>query len=230
MVLTPYDMLPVVMQNPAVHCYYEKLTIKKSALLAKRVVDLLICGIATILASPFLLIFALLIKLTSKGEVFYRQERIGKDMKPFYMFKFRTMVKDADKKGALLTTGDDSRITTFGRFLRRINMDEMPQLFNVLKGDMSIIGTRPEVKKYVDLYTDDMLATLLLPPGMLSLASIRYKDENSLLTGATDPHKVYIEQILPDKMQYNLGYLERISLGEDMRLIGQSIACMFKRS
>lgn len=226
--ITDYSKLPQKMQNEEVLKYYNILKNKKNTFVFKRLIDIILCTIATIIASPFIIIFSILIKLTSRGPVFFKQERIGKNMEPFHILKFRTMVKDADKKGVQLTTGDDARITKFGRFLRAINMDEMPQLFNVLKGDMSIIGTRPEVKRYVDIYTDEMLATLLLPPGMLSLASVKYKDENSMLDGAKDPQKVYIETILPDKMKYNLEYLEKISIKEDFKLIGKSIACMFK--
>lgn len=229
MKLTQFGLLPQKMQNSSVLKYYDILIKKRFSLIGKRIIDLVICLIALIIASPFLIIFSILIKLTSKGKILYLQKRIGKDMKPFYIYKFRTMVQDADKKGLALTTGNDSRITTFGRFLRKINMDEMPQLFNVIKGDMSIIGTRPEVSEYVDCYTDEMMATLLLSPGMLSLASIKYKHENDLLTNATDPQKEYINVILPDKMKYNLEYLHTLSVKEDMKLIGASIATAFKK-
>ncbi len=225
--ITKFSELPQAMQNNEVRRYYDILKHKNKTLIAKRCMDLIICSIVTIIASPFILLFAILIKLTSKGPVLFKQQRVGKDMKPFHILKFRTMIKDADKKAVQLTTGNDARITKFGKFLRAINMDEMPQLFNVLKGDMSIIGTRPEVKRYVDIYTDEMLATLLLSPGMLSLASVKYKDENAMLDGAEDPQKVYIEKILPDKMKYNLEYMQKLSLKEDFKLIGKSIACMF---
>lgn len=228
MKLTKYDRLPSKLQNQSVLRYYNILEKKTLTLFLKRAIDLVLCSIAIIITSPFLLLFAVLIKLTSKGEVLFKQKRVGRDLKPFYIFKFRTMVKDADKQSVQLTTGDDARITPFGKFLRKINMDEMPQLFNVLRGEMSIIGTRPEVEQYVDGYTDDMLATLLVAPGMLSLASIKYKNENDLLTGAADPQKVYIEQILPDKMKYNLQYLENLSIGQDFKLMGMSISAAFK--
>lgn len=226
--ITEFEKLPPQMQTDAVREYYDVLVTKKATLFWKRLLEVVLCSIVFLITSPFFLLFALLVKLTSKGPVFFKQERVGKDMKPFYILKFRTMVADADKKGVQLTTSNDSRITPFGRFLRAINMDEMPQLINVIKGDMSIIGTRPEVKRYVDVYTDEMYATLLLPPGMLSLASIKYKDENSLLTGEEDAQKVYIEKILPDKMKFNLEYLKKISIKEDLKLIGKSIACVFE--
>lgn len=228
MKITNYSELPQAMKNDTVLEYSKLLEQKKSSLFAKRIMDIAICAAAVIIASPFLLIFSVLIKLTSKGPVLFKQERVGKDMKPFYILKFRTMVQDADKRGVQLTSGNDDRITKFGRFLRAINMDEMPQLFNVLKGEMSIIGTRPEVMRYVEHYTDEMYATLLLPPGMLSLASVKYKNENAMLDGAQDPQRVYIEQILPDKMKYNLEYLKKLCIKEDFKLIGMSIACMFK--
>lgn len=215
------------MQVPAVREYLGVLEGKKAALFWKRLLEWLLCGIVFLIVSPFFLLFALLVKCTSAGPVFFRQERMGRDMKPFFILKFRTMVADADKKGIQLTTGNDARITKFGKFLRAINMDEMPQLLNVLKGDMSLIGTRPEVRRYVEAYTDEMFATLLLRPGMLSNASVKYKDENKLLTGAADPVKVYIDTILPDKMRYNLEYLRELSVWEDMKIIGRSIACVF---
>ena len=216
------------MQNHEVKEYYDVLLKKQSVLTFKRVIDCLLCSIIFIITLPFFVIFSIGIKITSKGPVLFKQERVGQDLKPFYILKFRTMVKDADKKGIQLTTGNDSRITSFGKFLRKINMDEMPQLINVIKGDMSIIGTRPEVKRYVDVYTDSMLATLLIRPGMVSLASVKYKNENDMLTIASNPEQVYIEEILPDKMDYNLGYIKRISISEDMSIMGKTIACVFK--
>lgn len=227
MKVTPFEKLPIKMQNKQVKFYHDILIKKEKTLSLKRLIDIVICSILVVLSSPFLLLFGLLIKLTSKGEILFRQQRVGKDLKPFYIFKFRTMVQNADSNGVQLTTGNDSRITGLGKFLRAINMDEMPQLFNVLKGDMSIIGTRPEVMQYVDIYTDEMYATLLLSPGMLSLASIKYKNENAMLDGADDPQKVYVEKILPDKMKYNLQYLENLSVKNDFSLIRMSIKAAF---
>lgn len=226
--LSEFDKLPSKLKTEAVKTYYNILKKKKRSIILKRFIDTVICLFLAIISSPFLLIFALLIKLTSKGPVLFKQERVGKDLKLFYILKFRTMVKDADKKGVQLTTGNDARITSFGKFLRAINMDEMPQLFNVIKGDMSIIGTRPEVMRYVEEYSDEMYATLLLAPGMLSLASLKYKNESELLDGAQDPQRVYVEQILPDKMKYNLEYLKELSVRRDFVIIGKSIARAFK--
>ncbi len=228
MSISKFDELPKIMQNYAVKQYYDILKTKQTTLVIKHIVDVLICGVIFIITLPFFIIFSVLIKLTSRGPVFFKQERIGKDLKTFHILKFRTMVKDAEKKGIQLTNGNDSRITPFGKFLRGINMDEMPQLLNVIKGDMSIIGTRPEVKRYVDIYTDEMLATLLIKPGMVSLASVKYKNENDMLTSASNPEQVYIDDILPDKMKYNLEYLKHLSMKEDFSILGKTIACVFK--
>lgn len=226
--LTEYDKLPQIMRNNEVKKYYDILSEKKVQLFFKCILDFVVCLLVLIIISPIFLTFCILVKATSKGHVFFKQERIGKDAKPFYILKFRTMVENADKMGVQLTTNNDNRITKFGAFLRKINMDEMPQLLNVIKGDMSIIGTRPEVKRYVDEYSDEMMATLLLAPGMLSNASVKYKDENSLLSNNENPVETYINKILPDKMLYNLEYIRNFSILEDLRIIGRSIACMFK--
>ncbi|MFZ2538112.1 MAG: sugar transferase [Oscillospiraceae bacterium] len=226
--ISKFEQLPKKMQNVAVKQYYDIVKTKQTTLTVKHIIDVLICGIIFIITLPFFITFSVLIKLTSTGPVLFKQERIGKDLKTFHILKFRTMVKDADKKGIQLTTGNDSRITPFGKFLRGINMDEMPQLINVIKGDMSIIGTRPEVKRYVDVYTDEMLATLLIKPGMVSLASVKYKNENDMLTLASNPEQVYIDDILPDKMKYNLEYLSCLSLKKDFLILGKTIACVFK--
>lgn len=228
LLLSKKENLPKKLKTPAVLPYYNILKKKGATLITKRVIDCTMCSLIFLIASPFFLIFALLVKLTSKGPVFFKQERVGRDLKPFFILKFRTMVENADKQGVQLTTGNDSRITGFGKFLRAINMDEMPQLINVIKGDMSIIGTRPEVKRYVLVYSEEMYATLLLSPGMLSRASVKYKNENELLTGIPDPQEMYIKKILPDKMKENLAYLKQISLKEDFIIVMKSIVCMFR--
>lgn len=155
------------------------------------------------------LVLAEWIKMDSKGPVFFRQERITQYGRVFRIFKFRTMVNNADKIGSQVTVGGDARITRVGAKIRKVRLDEIPQLINVLIGDMSFVGTRPEVKRYVDAYTDEMYATLLLPAGITSEASIRYKDEDEILAGAEDVDKAYIEQVLPDKMKYNLDEIKR---------------------
>ena len=180
--------------------------------------------ILTVLLSPVMLVLAICIKLDSKGPVFYRQERITQYGRPYKIFKFRTMVADADKKGPLVTRGGDSRITRMGRKLRSCRLDEIPQLFNVLKGDMSFVGTRPEVQKYVDSYTPEMMATLLLPAGITSRTSIAYKDEEAEIdrykkeTGK-ETEEIYIQYILPEKMKYNLEYIRSFSVLGDLKIM-----------
>ena len=163
-----------------------------------------------------------IIKIDSRGPVFYRQERITTNGKMFRIFKFRTMVQNADKIGSLVTVGNDSRITRVGRLIRKIRLDELPQLINILKGEMTFVGTRPEVKKYVDKYTDEMKATLLMPAGVTSIASIRYKDEDEILEQAVnsgkDTDSAYVNDVLPDKMKYNLEYITKFSLLYDLKI------------
>lgn len=214
--LASYKKLPDVMKNDAVKEYYDMLKKRKISLFLKRTFDIFMSLIMLIIFSPFMLIIAIMIKIDSKGPVFYRQIRITKGMKEFKIFKFRTMVNDADKIGSLVTVGNDSRITRVGRLIRKVRLDELPQLFNVLFGDMSFVGVRPEVKKYVDAYSDEMLATLLLPAGITSPASIKYKDEDELLDKAVDVDKTYIEEVLPEKMLYNFEYLKKFHFHYDL--------------
>ena len=166
-----------------------------------------------------MLIIAIWIKLDSKGPVFFRQRRVTTYGRVFRIFKFRTMVTDAEKKGTQVTVKGDSRITKAGKFLRKCRLDELPQLFNVLIGDMSFVGTRPEVEHYVDRYTDEMNATLLMPAGITSLASIKFKDEEKLLDGAEDPDEVYVNSVLPQKMVYNLEYIRKFNFFYDIKLM-----------
>lgn len=179
--LKSWDALPQKMKQEEVKKYYRYLSKKRGALVAKRFLDVVLSFILTVLLLPVMLILAVCIKLDSKGPVFYRQERVTQYGKKYRIFKFRTMVADADKKGPLVTTGQDSRITRMGNKLRKCRLDELPQLFNVLTGDMSFVGTRPEVQKYVDSYSPEMMATLLLPAGITSRTSIAYKDEDEIL-------------------------------------------------
>ena len=230
MSMTPcLEQLPSVMQNDAVLHYAGILQRRKASLVWKRILEWLAAFLAFAITSPFFLLICFLVKCTSKGPVFFKQERIGKNGRPFYILKFRTMMVDADRYGVQLTTEDDRRITRFGALLRKTNLDEMPQLLHVLSGKMSVVGTRPEVRRYVEQYTDEMMATLLLPPGMLSNASVKYREESRLLSSRDDPERVYLEQILPDKMRFNLDYLPRAGVMEDLKIIGRSIACMFKK-
>lgn len=184
-----------------------------------RFFDILGSVIPFIILSPLFLIVYILIRLESKGGGFYSQERIGKDGKPFKLWKFRSMRTDADK-GSQITIGEnDSRITRVGSFIRKYKIDELPQLWNVFVGDMSLVGPRPEVKKYVDLYTEEQRKVLSVRPGITDWASIEYVDENTILGKAEDPEKAYIEQIMPDKIRYNMKWIENQSVVEYFRLI-----------
>jgi len=199
-----WDELPQSMRHEAVRPYYEQLKKRAVSLFFKRLFDIFVSAVLLVVLSPVLLVLAVAVKLDSPGPVFYRQVRVTRYGKEFRIFKFRSMVTDADKKGSLVTVGGDSRITRVGRFIRKCRLDELPQLLNVLRGDMTFVGTRPEVPKYVAAYTPEMFATLLLPAGITSQASIRYKDEERLLANAADVDAVYINEVLPGKMRYNL--------------------------
>ena len=208
--------LPEFMQIDEVKPYYEVLQKKKVSLILKRLFDLvggliLLC----ILAVPMLII-AVMIKLDSEGPVFYRQERITTYGKHFRIHKFRTMVNNADRIGAAVTVGNDSRITKVGAALRGCRLDELPQVFDLINGNMSFVGTRPEAVKYVERYQPEYMATLLLPAGITSEASIRYKDEAELLDAAEDVDRVYTEDVLPGKMKYNLESIKSFSFIEDI--------------
>lgn len=223
MLLKKWEELPKSMQCDEVRPYYDSLSHKKCSLVLKRGFDIFVSFLMLIILLPIFLILSLWIVLDSKGGVFYRQERITAYGKTFYIFKFRTMVKNADKQGSLVTVNNDSRVTTAGKFLRGCRLDELPQLINVLLGDMSFVGTRPEVRKYVDGYTPEMLATLLLPAGITSKASINYKDEAELLDVADDVDKAYIEQVLPGKMYYNLKEIDEFSFFNDIKTMVNTV-------
>ena len=216
MLVKEWNELPDYMQVEEVRPYYEILRKKKGQLVLKRIFDICVSLVLIVLLSPIIIFFSIWIKLDSKGPVFYRQERITQYGKVFRIFKFRTMVNNADKIGNLVTSKNDSRITKVGEKIRKYRIDEIPQLFNVLIGDMSFVGTRPEVKKYVDQYAPEMYATLLLPAGITSESSIRYKDEDKLLDIATDIDKVYVEKILVDKMKFNLESINNYSFLEEI--------------
>ena len=219
--LIKYDKLPDFMKNKKVKYYYDILSKKRLQLLLKRLFDILMSLILLIILFPILLIISIVIKIDSKGPIFYRQIRITKYGKEFKIYKFRTMVVDADKKGSLVTLNDDQRITKVGKKIRKIRLDELPQLLNILLGDMSFVGTRPEVKKYVDFYNEEMLATLLLPAGVTSKASIEYKDEDEIISKYSKKENIddiYIKRILPEKMKYNLEYLKNFSILLDLKL------------
>ena len=222
-----YSKLPKEFQSAEVKHYYDILKSKSKALTVKRIFDIIVSIFVIIILSLPMAVIALLIKLTSKGPVIYKQVRVTTFGKEFKIFKFRSMRTDADSKGELLTVGEDERITKIGKFLRKFRLDELPQIFHVLSGKMTIVGTRPEVPKFTEKYTNDMLATLLLPAGVTSLASIKYKDEAELLAKAQDVDKAYIEEILPEKMKYNLRYIENFSFTGDIKLIFKTVAEVF---
>ena len=184
-----------------------------------RFFDILFSGIGLIILSPLFLVLYIQIRLESKGGGFYSQQRIGKDGMPFNLYKFRSMRKDADKKGLITVGGHDPRITRIGYFIRKYKLDELPQLFNVLKGDMSLVGPRPEVEKYTKLYTPEQRKVLSVVPGITDWASIEYVDENVILGKAEDPDKAYIEQVMPDKIKYNMKYINNRSVGEYFKII-----------
>lgn len=227
MILKEFKELPKEMQNDSVLKYYDILKQKKIMLLLKRFLDFIGSLILLILLSPILIILAILIKIDSKGPVFYRQERVTTNGKIFKIFKFRTMIQDADKRGTLITGKQDSRITRIGNKIRKCRLDELPQLINILKGEMSFVGTRPEVKKYVDMYTDEMKATLLMPAGVTSMASIKFKDEDEIISKQTKSGKTvdeaYVNDILPEKMKWNLEYIKKFSIFEDLKICIETV-------
>ncbi len=213
-----WENLPREMQTQAVRRYYDLLAKRRVGLLFKRVFDLLFSVVALVILSPVYLILMIVIKLDSPGPVFYRQERVTQYGKHFRIHKFRTMVQNADK-GAQITLKDDSRITRVGKFIRGCRLDEIAQLLDVISGHLTLVGVRPESPKYVAEYTDEMMATLLLPAGVTNLACIYYKDEAKLLDGVDDVDKVYIEKILPGKMYYNLKGIEHFSFWGDIKIM-----------
>ncbi|GAA0818570.1 sugar transferase [Clostridium tertium] len=196
---------------------------KKINEIIKRIFDFLASLLGIIILSPILLIVAIAIKIDSKGDILFLQKRIGKNGIPFYIYKFRTMVSDAEKLGKQITVGKDNRITKVGAFLRKYKIDELPQLFNVLKGDMSLVGPRPEVPKYVELYTELERRVLEVRPGITDLASLRYKDENDILGKVDNPEEYYINVIMKDKLKLNLEYIEKSNLIFDISLIFKTI-------
>lgn len=220
--LKKYDKLPEFMKNKKVKEYYDLLKKKKFQLLLKRLFDICFSLILMLLLLPIFVILAILIKFDSNGPVFYRQKRITKYGKEFGIFKFRTMIINADKLGSLVTVNGDPRITRIGKKIRKCRLDELPQLINILIGDMSFVGTRPEVKKYVDCYTDEMIATLLMPAGVTSKASIEYKNEDEIIEKYVKKGEyvddIYIKRVLPKKMKYNLEYIEKFNVITDLKL------------
>ncbi len=185
----------------------------------KRLFDIVASGLGLVVLSPVFAVLAVWIKADSKGPVFYRQTRVGRDNRDFRLFKFRSMRPDSDKLGLITVGGRDPRVTRSGYYIRKYKLDEFPQLINVFKGDMSLVGPRPEVRKYVDMYTPDQMRVLSVRPGITSLASIRYRNENDILAASDDPDRTYIEQVMPDKLAIDLEYVDRATLWNDIKLI-----------
>ena len=223
-----WSELPQNMQSDAVREYYDILNSKTVSLILKRLFDIIVSSVLIVVCSPIMLILAICIKIDSKGPVMFRQRRITTYNRVFRIFKFRTMVNDAEKKGTQVTTNNDPRVTKVGKLIRGCRLDELPQLFNVFLGDMTFVGTRPEVEKYVAAYTDEMMATLLLPAGITSVASIKYKDEERLLEAAENTDEVYINEVLPEKMKYNLEALKNFSFFGDIKIMFQTVFAVLK--
>lgn len=225
--LKNWNELPEYMRTDEVRPYYDLLKKKKISLFFKRGFDIVVSLIMIILCSPILLIISILIVKDSKGGVFYRQERVTQYGRVFRIFKFRTMVQNADQIGTQVTVSNDSRITKIGSKLRNCRLDELPQLFNIFIGDMTFVGTRPESVHYVKSYTNEMYATLLLPAGVTSEASIEYKDEADLLDQADDVDSVYINEVLPEKMKYNLNSIKEFSFFKEIATMFRTVFAVF---
>lgn len=223
MILRKWEDLPEQLRTEAVRPYYDILKKKQGSLVAKRVFDVIVSGLMLVVLSPVFLILAIAIKIESPGPVFYRQERVTQYGKTFRIFKFRSMVSNADKIGTQVTVGNDSRITRMGKLIRKCRLDEVSQLVDIFRGTMTFVGTRPEVPKYVNAYTPEMMATLLLPAGVTSQASIVYKDEDRLLSDAVDADHIYVTVVLPEKMRYNLDAITQYSFWQDIKLMFRTV-------
>lgn len=223
MKLREWDELPKFMQTKEVRPYYDSLKKKKISLFLKQIFDVTVAGVMLILVSPIMIGIGIAIKLDSKGPVFFRQERITQYGRKFRIFKFRTMVANAESIGSQVTIKNDMRVTKVGNVIRKVRVDEVPQLLNILLGQMTFVGTRPEVGKFVDRYSPAMMATLLLPAGVTSEASIMYKDEDKLLDGAENVDDVYVEKILAGKMYYNLRSIEKFSFCRDINIMAMTV-------
>ena len=224
-----WNELPKYMQNEEVKIYYDILKKRSRALILKRIFDIVVSFVLIVFLSPFLLVIALIIKFDSPGKVIFAQERVTKYGKRFKVLKFRTMIENAEKLGAKVTKDNDPRITRSGKILRKLRLDEFPQIFNILKGDLSFVGVRPEVTKYVKEYTPEMYATLLLPAGVTSMTSILYKNESKLLKNTDNPDEVYINEILPQKMKYNLEYIKNFGFCYDIKIMIKTVFAVIQK-
>ena len=228
MIWKSWQELPNDMRCEAVSPYYDILASKRRDLMIKSVFDRLMAAILLVVLSPIFLLLAVWIKLDSEGPVFFRQERVTQYGKSFRIYKFRTMVQNAEQLGTQVTSKDDMRVTSVGQALRKCRLDELPQLINILEGTMSFVGTRPEVPRYVAAYTDEMKATLLLPAGVTSVASIRYKDEDTLLDAADDVDDCYIHNVLPAKMEWNLRSLKEFSFIGELKVMVETVLAVIR--
>ena len=228
MIWRAWHDLPNDMRCEPVRPYYEILASKRSDLLIKFIFDRLMAIILLFALSPIFLVLAVWIKIDSDGPVFFRQERVTQYGKTFKIYKFRTMVQNAEQIGAQVTSKGDMRVTTVGKALRKCRLDELPQLINILEGTMSFVGTRPEVPKYVASYTDEMKATLLLPAGVTSIASIQYKDEDTLLDAADDVDECYVQNVLPAKMEWNLRSIVEFSFFRELKVMVETVLAVIR--
>ena len=226
--LRRWEDLPKRMQNEAVRPYYEQLQKKKVSLFLKRCIDVSLSSALLLFLAPVMLLIGIAVRLDSPGPALFRQVRVTQYGRQFRIFKFRTMVNHADRMGTQVTASGDARITHLGRKMRHYRLDELPQLLNIFWGDMSFVGTRPEVVKYVREYTDEMTATLLLPAGVTSEVSIQYKDEEKLLADVADVDEAYIHIVLPEKMEYNLKSLKDFSLIHELRIMVDTVIAVFR--
>lgn len=221
--LKKWDDLPENMKNESVRKYYDLLCKKRFNLFVKRIFDIIVSLIASFILLPVFLVLSIVIKMDSNGPVIFRQVRVTQYEKQFCIFKFRTMVANAESIGNQVTSMNDMRVTKVGRFLRKYRLDEIPQLLNIISGDMTFVGTRPEVVKYVEKYTEDMMATLLLPAGVTSEASIEYKDEEKILTSAENADETYVKLVLPEKMKFNLRSIEKFNLLSELKTMVRTV-------
>ena len=226
--LRQWEDLPKRMRNEAVRPYYEQLQKKKVSLFLKRCIDVSLSSALLLFLAPVMLLIGIAVRLDSPGPALFRQVRVTQYGRQFRIFKFRTMVNHADRMGTQVTASGDARITRLGRKMRHYRLDELPQLLNIFLGDMSFVGTRPEVVMYVREYTDEMTATLLLPAGVTSEVSIQYKDEEKLLADAEDVDEAYIHVVLPEKMEYNLKSLKDFSLIHELRIMVDTVIAVFR--
>ena len=214
-----WESLPAYMKNDKVLPYYDLLKKKGVTLLWKRAFDVAVGVAVAAVLIPVIAVLCVMVKADSKGPAFFLQKRVTQYGREFHIIKIRTMVQNAGKLGTEVTSKNDARVTKIGKKLRKYRLDELPQIFNIIKGDMTFVGTRPETPKYVARYTDEMLATLLLRAGLTSPASIQFKDEEEMMSGVQDTDKVYVEKVLPLKMEMNLKYLQEFSLKNDMKVL-----------